>query len=116
MRNVKLIRAIPIVLLLLLFAANLQMALNIKPEVQYLDFLGFGIIYFVLAILLIARIRFGVVLGLIVPVIILFVYPIIADFKFLHPWSAGVLSAINGLVILGCFIQILLPVEKSRTC
>jgi hypothetical protein len=106
------IRIIPIILLGLLFASNLYLGFITYPNSSFLKYLIFGIVYFVLGILFISKIRFAELIGLIVTIAIFFIYPTILDFKNLHASSAGVLSIFNAIVMISCFILLLLKVKN----
>jgi phosphatidylserine synthase len=105
------IRIIPIVLLLLLFVANLYLGLITNPDPSFIKYLMFSVIYLILGLLMISKIKFAELIGLLTALLIFFVYPAILDFKDLHPWSSGVMSTFNGLVIISCFILVLLRIR-----
>jgi hypothetical protein len=105
------IRIIPIVLLLLLFVANLYLGLITKPDPGFFKYLIFSVVYLILSLLLIKKIRFAELIGLLFTLAIFFIYPVVLDFKHLHPWSSGVLSTFNGIVIIACFILLLLKIK-----
>jgi hypothetical protein len=109
--KIRSIRFIPIVLLLILFVSNLYLGFITYPHVSYVSYLIFSAVYLALGFLLISKIRFAELIGLIITLAIFFIYPMMLDFKNLHPWSSGVLSTFNAIVIISCFILLLLKVK-----
>ena len=107
------IRIIPIILLLILFVSNVSLAIITNPDPSSIRYLIFGAVYLMLGLLLLSKFRFAEWLGLLIPLTILFIYPLLLDFKSLHPWSSGILSAINAIVMVCCFILLLLKVKNS---
>jgi hypothetical protein len=95
-------------LLLLLSILNIYLAIITKPDPSYSMYLVFGIVYFVLALLLYSNIRFSEFLGFIIPLAILFIYPALIGFKNLNPWSSGIMGAIDAIVVICCLIMLLL--------
>jgi hypothetical protein len=109
--KIKSIRFIPIVLLLPLFVINLYLGFITYPHKSFVNYLIFSIVYLVLGLLLMSRIRFAELIGLIITIAIFFIYPVILDFKNLHPSSSGILSIFNALVMISCFILLLLKIK-----
>jgi len=102
------IRYFPAGLLLLLCVLNLYLGIITRPDSSFVMYIIFGVVYFTLGLLLISKIRFAELIGLIIPLVILFIYPFIVDFKNLHPWSSGFMGAIDAIVVICCLILILL--------
>jgi integral membrane sensor domain MASE1 len=109
--KIRSIRFIPIGLLLLLFVSNLYLGLITYPYVIYVKYVIFSVIYLALGLVLMSKLRFAELVGFIVSLAILFIYPIIQDFKNLHPWSSGVLSSFNAIVIVSCFLLLMLKIK-----
>jgi hypothetical protein len=102
------IRSIPTGLLLLTGALNLFLGIITRPDPSFGVYLIFSIVYFALGVLLISKIRFAELIGLIFTLAILFIYPLIVEFKNLDPWSSGIMGAIDAIVIICCLILLLL--------
>jgi hypothetical protein len=96
----KSIPLIPTGLLFLLCVLNFYLGIISWPDPHLIMFLVFGIVYLTLDILVIRKMRTATWLGFIIPLAILFIYPLLVDFKQLNPVSAGFLGATNGLVTL----------------
>jgi len=109
---VKAIHYLPTSLLVLLCVLNLYLGIITKPDPSFVMYMVFGVVYFTLGVLLISKLRCAELLGFIIPLTILFIYPIIVDFKNLHPWSSGFLGAINAVVVL-CYLYLLLVKIKN---
>lgn len=106
------IRIIPIILLFLLFVSNLYLGVITYPCSSFVNYLIFSIVYVVLGLLFISKIRFAELIGLIVTIAIFIIYPAILDFKNLHPSSSGILSIFNAIVMISCFILLLLKIKN----
>ncbi len=109
--KIRSIRFIPIVLLLILFGSNLYLGFITYPHTSFVDYLIFSAVYLALGLLLISKIRFAELIGLIITLAIFFIYPVMLDFRNLHPWSSGVLSTFNAIVIISCFILLMLKIK-----
>jgi hypothetical protein len=105
------IRIIPIILLFLLFVSNLYLGNIAYPSRSFINYIIFSVVYFALGLLFVSKIRFAELIVLIATIAIFFIYPAILDFKYLHPTSAGVLSILNAIVMISCFILLLLKVK-----
>jgi hypothetical protein len=105
------IRIIPAALLLLLFVSNLYLGLITNPDPGFIKYLMFSVIYLILGLLLISKIKFADLIGLLTTLLVFFIYPVISDFKNLHPWSSGILGTFNGIVMISCFISLLLKIK-----
>jgi hypothetical protein len=105
------IRLIPILLVLFLFISNLYLGIIAYPYSYFIKYLIFGAVYLVLAFILISKIKFAELIGMIITIAILFVYPAVMEFKNLHPWSSGLLSALNAIVIISCFLLMMLKIK-----
>ena len=106
------IRIIPILLLFLLFGLNLYLGIITKPHPSFIKYLIFSAIYLMLGVLLISKIRFADLLGVLFPLAIFFIYPLIIDFKNLNPWSSGILASINAIVMISCFILVMNKIKS----
>jgi hypothetical protein len=106
------ILTVTIGLILLLFVSNLYLGFITYPNRSFFNYLIFSIVYFVLGLLFISKIRFAELIGLIFTIAIFFIYPAIVDLNNLHPSSAGVLSIFNAIVMISCFILLLLKVKN----
>jgi hypothetical protein len=109
--KVRSIRIIPIVLLFILFVLNLYLGFITYPDVGFINYLIFSIIYLVLGLLLTSNIKFSDLIVFIATLAILFIYPVIIDFKHLHPSSSGIMSTINAIILIACFILVLLKIK-----
>jgi len=105
------IRISPVILIFLLFAANLYLAIISWPDSNCLKYALFSIIYLSLDALFLFNVKFSELIVFIIISLILFLYPVIIDFKDLHPWSAGALSAINVTLLVICFVLLLLKIK-----
>jgi hypothetical protein len=105
------IRIIPTALLLLLFVSNLYLGLITNPDPSFIKYLMFSVIYLILGLLLISKMKFAELIGLLTTFLVFFIYPVILDFENLHPWSSGIMSTFNGIVIISCFILLLLKIK-----
>ncbi len=95
-------------LLLLLCVLNLYLGIITKPNPGFVMYIVFGVVYFTLIVLLISKIRFALWLGMIIPLALLFIYPLMVDFKNLNPLSYGIMGAIDAIVAIFCLILVLL--------
>jgi hypothetical protein len=98
------IRIIPIGLLFLLFVANLYIGILASP--------GHGAVYLTVGLLMISKFRFAELTGFLVPIAIFFIYPIMPDFKNLHPWTSGIMSMFNATIMICCFILLILKIKN----
>lgn len=105
------IRIIPVFLLLLLFVSNLYLGITASPNTNLVKYLIFSVIYLILGLLLISKIKFADLIGLLITLLIFFIYPVIMDFKNLHSWTSGIMSTFNGIVTISCFIMLLLKIK-----
>lgn len=105
------IRIIPVFLLSLLFASNLYLGITTNPNPNLIKYLLFSAIYLSLGIMLISKIKFAELIGLLITLLIFFIYPVIMDFKNLHSWTSGIMSTFNGIVTISCFIMLLLKIK-----
>lgn len=103
----KTIAFIPTGLLLLLCLLNLYLGIIIRPEPGFVMYIVFGIVYLALDILVNSKIRFASWLGFIIPLAVLFIYPVLVNFKYLNPWSSGFMGALDALVVI-YFLYLLL--------
>lgn len=108
----KAIHYLPASLLLLLSVLNLYLGIITRPDSGYVIYIVFGVVYFTLGVLLINKMRGADFLGFIIPLSIVFLYPLIVDFKNLHPWSSGFLGAINAVVVLCCLYLLLVKIKN----
>jgi hypothetical protein len=106
------IRFIPILLLFLLFGLNLYLGIITRSHPSFIKYLVFSATYLILGVLLISKIRFADLLGVLIPLAIFFIYPLILDFKDLHPWQSGILAAINAMVMISCFILVMIKIKS----
>jgi hypothetical protein len=104
----KAIRYLSAGLLLLLCVLNLYIGIIAKPDPSFVMYMVFGVVYFTLGVLMISKIRLASWLGFIIPLAILFIYPLIVDFKNLDPWSSGIMGAIDAIVVICCLILLLI--------
>jgi hypothetical protein len=104
---------VPVGLLLLLFASNLYLGIIAYPNPGFFNYIIFSAVYIILGIILISKIKFAELIGTVIPFAIFFIYPVLLDFENLNPWSAGILSAFNAIVIISCFIMVLLKIKTN---
>lgn len=110
--KMKAIHYLPTSLLLLLSILNLYLGIITKPDISFVIYIVFGLVYFTLGVLLISKMRCAELLGFIIPLAIVFIYPLIVEFKNLHPWSSGFLGAINAVVVLCCLYLLLVKIKN----
>jgi hypothetical protein len=103
----KAIRYIPAYLLLFLFVSNLYLGIITRPDRGSVVYLIIGVIYLSLGALMLSKFRFSELLGFIIPLAILFLYPVLVDFKSLHALSSGFLGAIDAIIVICCLILLL---------
>jgi hypothetical protein len=108
----KAIHYLPTCLLLILFVLNLYLGIITRPDPGFVMYIVFSFIYFMLGVLLISKMRYAELLGFIIPLAILFIYPLMVHFKNLHPWSSGILGAINAIVIICCLILLMIRIKN----
>jgi hypothetical protein len=108
----KSIRIIPVALLLVLFILNLYLGYITYPHQSYVKYIIFSVVYLATGFMMITKIRFAEFAGFLIPLAIFFIYPMILDFKNLHPWSSGVLSVLNAIVMISCFILVMLKIKS----
>jgi hypothetical protein len=101
-------RYIPAGFLFLLFVLNLYLGIITNPDPGFLMYIVFGVVYFTLGLLLISKFRFSELLGFIMTFAILFIYPLMVDFKNLNVWSSGILGGIDAIVVICCLLMLLL--------
>ena len=106
------IRFIPIILVFLLFGINLYLGIITRPHPSFIKYLVFSAIYLMLGLVLISNIKFADMLGVLIHLAIFFIYPAILDFKNLHPWSSGIMAAINAIVLISCFYSVLIKIKS----
>jgi hypothetical protein len=104
MKAIRYLSAAPLLLLCIL---NLYIGIIAIPEPGFVWFIVFGILFFTLGALVISKIRFAPWISFLVPFAILFIYPLIVDFKELTPWSSGIMGAFDAIVVI-CALIILL--------
>jgi hypothetical protein len=103
----KAIPYLPTGLLLLLCVLNLYLGIITRPDPSFVMYIVFGIGYLALDVLVICKIRLASWLGFIIPLAVLFIYPLMVGFKHLNPWSSGFMGAMNALVVI-YFLYLLL--------
>jgi len=91
---------------------NLYLGIITRPDPGFVIYIVFGAVYFTLGELLISKMKSAELLGFIIPLAILFIYPLMVDFKNLHPSSSGFLGAINAVVVLS-YLYLLLAKIKN---
>jgi hypothetical protein len=102
------IRYIPTSLLLLLCVLNLYLGIIARPDPSFVMYMVFGVVYFLLVMLMISKLRFASLLGFLIPLALLFIYPSMVDFENLSPWSSGIMGAIDAIIVICCLILLLL--------
>jgi hypothetical protein len=102
------IRSIPAGLLILLCVLNLYLGIITRPDPGFVMYLVFGAVYLTLGVMVISKIRFALLLGFIITLALLFIYPLLVDFKNLNPWSSGIMGAIDAIIVICCLILLLL--------
>jgi len=102
------VRSLSAGLLFLLFGWNLYLGIITKPDPSFLMYIVFCVVFFTLVVLLITKIRFAELIVFIISIAILFIYPLMVDFKNLNPWSSGIMAGIDVLVIICCSLMLLL--------
>jgi hypothetical protein len=103
----KAIPYLPTGLLLLLCVLNLYLGIISRPDHGFVMYIVFGLVYLTLDVLVISKIRLASWLGFVIPLAILFIYPLMVDFKHLNPWSSGFMGAVDALVVI-YFLYLLL--------
>jgi hypothetical protein len=104
----KAIRYFPAGLLLLLCVLNIYLGIITKPDPSFAMYIVFGVVYFTLGVLLISKFRFSELLGFIITLAIVFIYPLVVEFKNLNPWSSGIMGAIDAIVVIFCLILLMM--------
>jgi hypothetical protein len=107
----KAIPYLPTSLLLFLCGLNLYLAIIAGPEHSFMMFMIFSVVYLTLGVLFIRKIKFAELVGFIFSFAIIFVYPSIVDFENLHPWSSGLLGAINAIVAIYCLYLLMIRIK-----
>lgn len=102
------IRYIPASLLLLLCVLNFYLGIIAMSDPGFVIYMVFGVVYFMLVLLMISKLRFASLLGFLIPLVLLFIYPSMVDFKNLNPWSSGIMGAIDAIIVICCLILLLL--------
>lgn len=103
----KAIRFLSAGFLLLLCVLNLYLGIITRPDPSFVMYIVFGAVYFTVGVLVISKIRFTLWIGFIIPLAILFIYPLLVEFKNLNPWSSGIMGAIDAIVVICCLILLL---------
>jgi hypothetical protein len=103
----KAIAYIPTGLLLLLCLLNFYLGIVTRPEPGFIMYIVFGIVFLALDILVNSKIRYASWLGFIIPLAVLFIYPMLVDFRYLNPWSSGFMGGLDALVVI-YFLYLLL--------
>jgi len=102
------IRCIPTSLLLLLCILNLYLGVIARPDSGFVMYMVFGGVYLILVVLMVSKLRLASLLGFLIPLVLLFIYPSLVDFKNLNPWSSGIMGAIDAIIVICCLILLLL--------
>jgi hypothetical protein len=108
--KMKTIPYLPIGLLLLLCFLNLYQGIITRPDPNFVMYIVFAIVYLTVGVLVISKIRFASWLGFIIPLAVLFIYPIMVDFKHLNPWSSGIMGAMDATIVLYFLYQLLMKI------
>jgi hypothetical protein len=96
------IRILPAGLLLFLCVLNFYLGFIASPDGGFVMYIVFGAVYFTLGMLLITKIRIATWIGFIIPLAVLFIYPVMVDFENLNPWTSGIMGAIDAIVVICC--------------
>jgi hypothetical protein len=108
----KAIYLLPTGLLLLLCLLNFYLGFITRPDKGFLVYLVFGVIYFALGVILFSKIRFAELLGLIMTLALLFIYPLLIGFENLNPWTSGLMGGIDAIVVICCLVLLLLKIKS----
>ena len=108
----KAIPFLPTGLLLLLCSLNLYLGILARPDSSFMMFMVFSVVYLTLGVLFIRKIRFAELLGFIISFAIIFIYPLLVDFQNMHPWSSGIMGAINGIVVIYCLYLLMIKIKS----
>jgi len=93
---------------MVLAVANFYLGFTTSPGESFIMYFVFGFIYFFGGILVSGKTRFASLIGLILPVAILIIYPLLVNFIHFTPWSAGFMAAANVIVVIGSFFLVLI--------
>jgi len=104
----KAIRYLSAGLLFFLCVINLGVGIITWPEPGFVMYMVVGIVYFTLGLLLTTKYGIALWLGLLIPLALLFVYPVVVDLKYLNPWLSGVMGSFDAIVAICCLIMLLL--------
>ena len=102
------IRYISAGILMALAAVNFYLGFKTSPGESFIMFFLFSLIYFFGGLLVTGKTRFTPFIGIILPVTILIIYPLLVNFTHFTPWSAGFMSACNVIVVIGSFFLLLM--------
>jgi hypothetical protein len=94
--------------MLLLCILNLYLGVIARPDSGFVIYMVFGGVYLILVVLMVSKLRFASLLGFLIPLVLLFIYPSLVDFKNLNPWSSGIMGAIDAIIVICCLILLLL--------
>ena len=108
----KAIYFLPSGLLLLLCVLNFYLGIITRTENAFIVYLVFAAVYLMLGVLLISRFRFAEILGLLITLAILFIYPLLVGFENMNPWSSGIMGGVNAIIFICCLILLLLKTKN----
>jgi hypothetical protein len=108
----KAIYFLPAGLLLFLCILNFYLGIITKPDNGFIVYLVFGAVYLALGVLLISRFRFAEILGIVITLSILLVYPVLVGFQNMHPWTSGLMGGIDAIVFICCLILLMLKIKS----
>jgi len=108
----KAIYFLPTGLLLLLCVLNFYLGFITRPDSGFVIYLVFGVVYFALGVLLISRFRFAELLGLLMTLALLFIYPLLIGFENMNPWTSGIMGGIDAIVVICCLVLLLLKIKN----
>ena len=99
---------LPAGLLLLLCVLNLYLGIITMPDSSFVMYLVFGLVYLTLGVILINKFRFAELLGFIMSLALVFIYPLLVDFKHLNPWLSGIMGATDAIVAICCLFLLMM--------
>jgi hypothetical protein len=100
-------------LLFLLCILNLYLGIITVPDNSFIGYFLFSVVYFTIGLLIIRKFRFAELFGFLIPLGILFIYPLIVNFENMNSWLAGILGAFDAIVVICCLILGLLKIKSQ---
>ncbi len=107
----KTIRYLSAGLVLLFCIWNLYLGIKSFTDPGFIIHTVIAILYFILGVLVLSKIRMASWIAFLAPLAVLFIYPVITDFKDLNPWSSGLMGAIDAIIVICGLLLLLIRVK-----